>query len=59
MHLLTANIDDLTARVAGPLDRLVSIALQASRTEGMAKDHLMGQFEKREGFVSDQLDVVR
>lgn len=59
MHLLTANIDDLTAGVAGPLDRLISVALQASRTEGMAKDHLMEQFEKKEAFVSDQLDVVR
>ena len=59
MHLLTAHIDDLTAGVAGPLDRLVSVALQASRTEGMAKDHLMGQFENKSSFVIDQLEVVR
>jgi hypothetical protein len=59
MHLLTAYIDDLTARVAGPLDRLVSVALQASRTEGMAKDHLMGKFEQKEEFINDQLDTVK
>ena len=58
MHLLTAYIDDLTARVAGPLDRLVSVALQASRTEGMAKDHIMQQFEKKEKFINDQMEVI-
>lgn len=58
MHLLTAHIDDLTATVAGPLDRLVSVALQASRTDGLAKDHLMEQFEKKERFIDDQMEVV-
>ena len=59
MHLLTAHIDDLTASVAGPLDRLVSVALQASRTEGMAKDHLLGQFEDKATFTKTQLELVR
>lgn len=59
MHLLIAHIDDLTASVAGPLDRLVSIALQASRTEGMAKDYLLNQFEEKARFTREQLGVVR
>ncbi len=59
MHLLTAHIDDLTANVAGPLDRLVSVALQASRTEGMAKEYLLNQFEDKENFTKTQLEVVR
>lgn len=59
MHLLTAHIDDLTTNVAGPLDRLISVALQASRTDGMAKDHLMEQFEKKQSFASNQLDRVK
>ena len=59
MHLLTAHIDDLTAGVAGPIDRLVSVALQASRTGGMAKDYLMNQFEEKAAFTKSQLEVVR
>ena len=59
MHLLTAHIDDLTASVAGPLDRLISVALQASRTEGMAKDYLLNQFEEKANFTRRQLDLVR
>ena len=59
MHLLTAHIDDLTAEVAAPLDRLVSVALQASRTSGMAKEKLMEQFLSKETFINDQLDEVR
>lgn len=59
MHLLTAYIDDATAEVARPLDRLVSVALQASRTEGMAKEHLLQQFEAKANFVSDQIKVIR
>ena len=59
MHLLTAHIDDLTAEVAAPLDRLVSVALQASRTSGMAKERLMEQFQSKETFINDQLDEVR
>ena len=59
MHLLTAHIDDLTAEVAAPLDRLVSVALQASRTSGMAKEQLMKNFQSKETFINDQLDEVR
>lgn len=59
MHLLTAYIDDLTAGVAGPLDKLISVALQASRTDGMAKDHLLKQFDKKEEFVTKQLEEVK
>ena len=58
MQLLTAYIDDLTAEVARPLDRLVSVALQASRTEGMAKEHLLQQFEAKANFISDQIKVI-
>lgn len=58
VHLLTAHIDDLTAEVSAPLDRLVDIALQASRTDGMAKQHLLKQFENKASFLTDQLEVV-
>ena len=58
MHLLAAHIDDLTAEVSAPLDRLVDTALQASRTDGLAKDHLIKQFEQRAAFIADQLQVV-
>ena len=59
MHLLTAHIDDLTASVAGPLDRLVSVALQASRTEGMAKDYLLNQFEDKRMFTKTQVEAIK
>ena len=59
MHLLTAYIDDLTANVAGPLDRLVSVALQASRTDGMAKEHLLEQFKAKKEFATGQLEKVK
>ena len=36
-----AHIDALTAEVAAPLDRLVDIALQASKTTSLAKQHLL------------------
>ena len=58
MHLLTAHIDALTAKVSAPLDRLVEVALQASRTSGMAKQHLLDKFEKRANFIIDQLQEV-
>ena len=53
VHLLTAHVDDLTAGVAAPLDRLVDIALQASRTSGIAKQHLLSQFEGRASYLTD------
>ena len=53
VHLLTAHIDDLTAGVAAPLDRLVDLALQASRTSGIAKQHLLSQFEGRASYLMD------
>ena len=59
MHLITAHIDELIAKVSAPLDRLVDIALQASRTTSMAKQHLLGKFEAKASFISDQLEVVR
>ena len=59
MHLVTAHIDALTAKVSAPLDRLVDIALQASRTSSKAKQHLMERFEKKATFLTNQLDVVR
>lgn len=58
MHLITAHIDELIAKVSAPLDRLVDIALQASRTTSMAKHHLLGKFEAKASFISDQLEVV-
>ena len=58
VHLLTAHIDDLTAEVSAPLDRLVDIALQASRTDGMTKEHLLKQFENKASFLTDQLELV-
>lgn len=59
MQLLTAHIDDLTAEVAAPMDRLVSVALQASRTDGMAKDHLLSQFEKKAAFINEKMEEMR
>lgn len=41
-----------------PLDHLVEVALQANQRSGMAKQHLMDQFEKKASFLSDQLQVV-
>ena len=58
MQLLTAHIDDLTAEVAAPMDRLVSVALQASRTDGMAKDHLLTQFDKKAGYITDKMEEI-
>ena len=58
VHLITAHIDALTAQVSAPLDRLVDIALQASRTSSMAKQHLLGKFENKAAFIRDQLEVV-
>ena len=58
VHLITAHIDALTAKVSAPLDRLVDLSLQASRTSGMAKQHLLGKFEKRATFISNQLEEV-
>ena len=59
MHLLTAHIDDLTAGVAAPLDRLVDLALQAGRTSGgPAREHLLNQFESKAAFISEQLGRV-
>ena len=39
--------------MAAPLDRLVDIALQASRTSGIAKQHLLSQFESRASYLTD------
>ncbi len=58
VHLLTAHVDELVAEVAAPLDRLVDTALQASRTQGAAKDLLLRQFEQRASFIRDQLQTV-
>jgi len=58
VHLLTAHIDDLTAEVSAPLDRLVDTALQASRTEGPAKNLLLNKFEQQASFISEQLQEV-
>lgn len=59
VHLLTAHVDELIAEVAAPLDRLVDIALQASRTsKGPAKELLLRQFEQRASFINDQLRTV-
>ena len=58
MQLLTAHIDDLTAEVAAPLDRLVSVALQASRTDGMAKEHLLTQFDKKAVYISEKVEEI-
>ena len=58
VHLLTAHIDDITAEMSSPLDHLVEVALQASQRSGMAKQHLMDQFESKASFMSDQLQVV-
>ena len=53
-----AHIDDLTAEVAAPLDRLVDLALQASRTTSLAKQHLLTKFETKASFIREQLGVV-
>ena len=58
VHLITAHIDGLIAKVAVPLDRLVDIALQASRTSSIAKQHLLGVFENKASFIRDQLEQV-
>ena len=58
VHLLTAHIDDITAEMSSPLDHLVDVALQASQRSGMAKQHLMDQFESKASFMSDQLQLV-
>ena len=58
VHLITAHVDGLTAKVSAPLDRLVDIALQASRTSSMAKQHLLSMFENKAGFMRDKLEVV-
>ena len=58
VHLLTAHIDDVTAEMSSPLDHLVDVALQASQRSGMAKQHLMDQFESKASFMSDQLQLV-
>ena len=58
VHLITAHVDGLTAKVSAPLDRLVDIALQASRTSSIAKQHLLSMFENKAGFMRDQLEVV-
>jgi hypothetical protein len=58
VHLITAHIDGLTAKVSAPLDRLVETALQASRTSSKAKQHLLDKFEKRADFIRNQLEVV-
>ncbi len=44
--------------MSAPLDRLVDTAIQASRSEGLAKDLLLKQFEQRASFIGDQLQVV-
>ena len=44
--------------MSSPLDHLVDVALQASQRSGMAKQHLMGQFESKASFMSDQLQLV-
>lgn len=53
-----AHIDHLTADVAAPLDRLVDLALQASRTTSLAKQHLLSKFESKASFIGDQLTVI-
>ncbi len=53
-----AHIDHLTADVAAPLDRLVDLALQASRTTSLAKQHLLTKFESKASFIVDQLNLV-
>lgn len=44
--------------MSSPLDHLVDVALQASQRSGMAKQHLMDQFESKASFMSDQLQLV-
>lgn len=58
MHLLTAHIDDLTVEASAPLDRLVDISLQANRTSGQAKQHLLSRFETKATFLNKQLELV-
>lgn len=58
VHFLTAHIDDLTAEVSSPLDHLVDIALQASKTTGPAKEHLLQQFKTKSAYITNQLGEV-
>ena len=58
VHHLTAHIDDITAEMSSPLDHLVEVALQANQRSGLAKQHLMDQFESKASFLSDQLEAV-
>ena len=58
VHLITAHIDELIAKVSAPLDQLVEVALQASRTSIHAKHHLMDKFETQASFIIRQLEVV-
>ena len=59
VHLLTAHIDQLIAKVSAPLDRLLETSLQASRsTCSKARQRLLDRFESRASFLSDQLEVV-
>ena len=44
--------------MSSPLDHLVDVSLQASQRSGMAKQHLMDQFESKASFMSDQLQLV-
>eukprot|EP00731_Ephydatia_muelleri_P020881 Em0013g608a len=58
VHLLTAHVDELTAHVTTPLDTLVSIALEASKTE-LAKGHLMSQFKAKARRMRRQMECLR
>ena len=40
------------------MDRLVDIALKASRSTSKAKEHLIGKLENKATFITNQLDVV-
>lgn len=51
-------MDELTAHVTTPLDSLVSIALEASKTE-LAKDHLMSQFKAKARRMRRQMELLR
>ena len=58
MHLLTAHVDELTTETSAPLDRLVDLSLQASRTSGHAKQTLLNKFDRMAMGLSEQLNQV-
>ena len=58
VHLLTAHVDNLTAKTSAPLDRLVDVALEASRTSDLPKQLLLKKFEGMATGLMDKLSLV-